>query len=171
MNSCRVIAAIATRASQSASPPVAGMVACVFLLAMAGGCAGGKMTPIRDAAEFKEVVLKSDRPVVVDFYKSGCPTCIALDGPMDKLAEEYKGRAIVAKFMLMQATSAVTSPELRDKYNIWNFPTVILFVNGREKWRFLRRYDLDEYRKAINEALAVPTTQRAAMGSGMPSGK
>jgi hypothetical protein len=73
--------------------------------------------------------------------------------------------------MLVQPYFAVTSPELKDKYDISFFPTVILFINGRETWRFLRDYDLDDYRKAMNEALGVQTTQRASLDRGKPSGK
>jgi thioredoxin 1 len=146
--------------ASAAVPPVAGMVVCAVLCVVVGGCAGGQTPVLRDAAEFRQVVLQGDKPVLVDFYKGGCPTCIALDGTIDKLAEEYKGRVIVTKFMLMQPYFAVTSPELKEQYDISFYPTVILFVNGRETWRFLRQYGLDGYRKAMDEALGAATTRR-----------
>jgi thioredoxin 1 len=165
MSGYRRMAELADRVVRQAVPPVAGMVICVVLCVLAGGCAGDQVTRLRDAAEFEQVALRGDKPVLVDFYKGGCPTCIPVDGMMDKLAEEYKGRAVITKFLLVQPYFAVTSPELKEKYAIDYFPTVILFVHGRETWRFMRRYDLDEYRKAMNEALAVPTTQRTVNSS------
>jgi thioredoxin 1 len=171
MSRCRRTTALWTRLGLLVARAAAGTVTCAILCVVAGGCAGGQAPQLRDAAEFNQVVLQADKPVLVDFYKGGCPTCIPVDGMMDKLAEEYKGRAIVTKFMLMQPYFAVTSPELKGKYGISSFPTVILFVNGQETWRFLRDYDLDDYRKAMNEALGVQTTQRTSMNSGKPSGK
>lgn len=168
MNNRRRRVASMSRIGRLVLPSVAGMVACVSLCVLAGGCAARGVIALRDTTEFKQVVLQGDKPVLVDFYKGGCPTCIPMDGVMDKLAEEYKGRVIMAQFMLAQPYFAVTSPELEATYDIHYFPTVLLFVNGRETWRFLRRYDLDEYRKAIDEALAGATTQRASPGGDRP---
>ena len=156
MNSRRGIAAFANRVACA----VVSLVACAILCIVVGGCAGGQVTSLRDAAQVKQVIARSDQPVLVDFYKGGCPTCIPVDGMMDKLTEEYKGRVIIAKFMLMQPYGVATSPELEKKYDIRYYPMVILFVNGRETWRFLRDYNLDDYRKAMNGALGVATTQR-----------
>lgn len=164
MSNRRRRVAFTSRIGRRAASPVAGMVACIGLCVAAGGCAASPVISLRDTTEFKQVALQGDKPVLVDFYKGGCPTCIPMDGVMDKLAEEYKGRAIFAEFMLMQPYFAVTSPELEETYDIRYFPTVILFVHGHETWRFLRRYGLDEYRKAIDEALAAPTTQQADSG-------
>jgi thiol-disulfide isomerase/thioredoxin len=161
--------AFTNRIVYPAVSPVASMVAWAILCVVAGGCpgcGGEKMTPIANAAQFKEAVLKADRPVLVDFYKGGCPTCLALNPKMDQLAEEYKGRVIVAKFMLMQTYFAVTSPQLKDTYDIQYYPTVILFVNGRATCRFLRDYDLAPYRKAIDEALIAATMPDTATSLG-----
>lgn len=142
-----------------------------MLCAVAGGCDGGQVTHLRNDAEFNQVVLQSDKPVLVDFYKGGCPTCIRVDGMMGQLAEEYKGRVIVAKFMLMQPYFVVTSPELKRQYGIDFFPTVILFVNGKETWRLLRDYELDDYRRVMDQALGVPRAPVTSLDTGKPSGK
>lgn len=60
---------------------------------------------------------------------------------------------LVAKFEMMKPYFAVTSEELRQRYNVSAFPTVILFVNGRDVRRWEMQYDLDEYRRAIDEVL------------------
>ncbi|MCY2924005.1 MAG: thioredoxin family protein [Planctomycetota bacterium] len=124
--------------------------------------AAGQVMRLEDTAQFKQVALQGDKPVLVYFFKGGCPSCIAADPLITTLAREYAGRVVVAKFMLMTPYFAVTSPELKDKYEISFYPAVLLFVNGRETYRFLVNYNLDEYRKAIDSALLVPTTPTGA---------
>ena len=160
-----------TRIGRLVLSSLASMFVYVSLCAVVGGCAGGQIPQLRDAEEFKQVVFQNDKPVLVDFYKGGCPSCIPLDGMMEKLAQEYKGRIIVTKFMLMQPYYAVTSQELRDKYDISFYPMVILFVNGRETWRFLRDYELDHYRKAMDETLGCPASQKTSPGNGKAVGR
>lgn len=153
----------------SVTLPVAGGIACVLLCVVAGGCAENPVMHLRTTAEFEQVVLRGDKPVLVNFYKGGCPTCIPVDGIMDTLAGEYKGRILIAKFMLMQPYSAVTSPELKEKYDISYYPVVILFVNGRETCRFFRNYHIEEYRKAMDDILLAPTTQKISLDGDDPS--
>ncbi|MCY2928857.1 MAG: thioredoxin family protein [Planctomycetota bacterium] len=76
---------------------------------------GGQVMRLEDAAQFKQVALQGGKPVLVYFYKGGCPSCIAADPLIATLAREYAGRVVVAKFMLMTPLFAVTSPELKDR--------------------------------------------------------
>ncbi len=145
--------------------PAMGLVVWVALCVASGGCADNHVTRLQDTAEFKQAILQSDKPVLVDFFKGGCPTCIPVDGMMATLDEEYKGRVTVAKFMLMQPYFAVTSPELREQYDIAFYPTVILFVNGQEKWRFISNYRMDDYRKAMDEALVAAPMRSAPINA------
>ncbi len=195
-SSCRRKAAFTNRLGRPVLPTVAGMVACAVLCAAAGGCADSQATRFGDsaepgrivaqvpkaaepnnvvlhllnAAEFNRTILHSDKPVLVDFYKSGCSSCIPVNGMMDTLAEEYKGRVIVARFMLMLPSYAVTSRELKDRYDVVFYPTVILFVNGRQTCRFIKRYDLHGYRKVLDEVIGVPMVQRTSLDSVKLSG-
>ncbi len=127
------------------------MAACVVLSLLATGCAGHKVTRIADADAFQEIVINSDKPVLVDFYKGGCATCIPLDGIMDRLVDEYRGRAVVAKFETMTGFFSVPSRAIKQRHDIVFFPTAILFVKGQEKKRWIIRYSIDSYRKALNE--------------------
>ena len=171
MVSFPTLAVFVDRVVRPIMPPRAAWVVCAFLCFVAGGCAGGEPTHLRNAEEFQQVLAQDDKPVLVDFYKGGCPTCIPMDGLMDKLAREYKDRVVVAKFMLVEPYFAVTSPELKERYAISYFPTVILFVHGRETWRFLRDYELDDYRKALDKALLGPSTQGRVLPPGETSGE
>ncbi len=134
----------------------AGIVAFAWLALLTGGCAGGKMTPVSSAEEFQEKVIRASKPALVEFYKGGCPSCAALDPTMDKLADEYRGRAVVAKFELMTPAFTITSPEVKERYDISFYPTVILFVDGVELKRWVVEYSLADYRKALDAAVGSP---------------
>ncbi len=136
------------------------------LAVLAGGCAGGKVTRIADEAAFQKIVLGADQPVLVDFYKGGCATCIPLDGVMDQLVEDYKGRAVVAKFETMTGFFGIPSRQIKEKYDIVFFPTAILFVNGQEKKRWIIRYDINRYRKELDQHVPASTTQTASAEAG-----
>lgn len=144
--------------------------ACPILCALASlpaGCgAGGEnVVQLKDAADFNAQVLQSTQPVLVDFYKGGCPTCVLLEGTYNSLAKEYQGRVLFASFEIMKPYFAVTSPELKSKYDISLFPTVVLLVNGQEKQRWSLEYNADKYRQVLNEVLAAPSGQAPKAGS------
>jgi thiol-disulfide isomerase/thioredoxin len=93
---------------------------------------------------------------MVDFYKGACPTCVVLDPLMNQLAQEYRGRVVFARIELMKPYFAVTSEELKKRYDISLFPTEVLFVHGEEKHRWSLDYSLDKYRKALDEVAGPP---------------
>jgi thioredoxin 1 len=149
------------------------VAACGVLVFLAAGCAGPseEIRVVKDAAEFQTVVLESPEPVMVDFYKGGCPTCGALDPLMNQLAEEYRGRVLFARLELMKPYFVVTSEELKKKYDIGMYPTEVLFVNGQEKQRWALDYTADDYRKVLNEyAGAPPEAGPAPVAGAKPAG-
>ena len=136
------------------------------LALLAGGCGGGKLTLLPGPRAFQEQVLQADRPVLVQFYKDGCMWCGLLEPALARLAEDYQGRAVFAKYRLMTRSMGVTNWELRTKYGIHWYPTVILFVNGQEKKRWVVAYDIKSYRKALDEALIAPAKRTTAAPRG-----
>jgi len=76
--------------------------------------------------DFEEKVLEQSKskPVVVDFWASWCMPCNMLSPVLDKLAEEYKGKFILAKVNVDQARNSAA------KYGIMSIPSVKLFKNG-----------------------------------------
>ena len=81
---------------------------------------------VRDTNFNKEVIEKSKKtPVVVDFWATWCGPCRYLAPVMEKLAEEYKGKFILAKM------SVETNREKPEKYEIMSIPAVKLFKNGK----------------------------------------
>jgi len=75
-------------------------------------------------ATFDEVVLKSDKPVVVDFWAAWCGPCRMVGPVIDEIATEYEGKATVGK------VDVDANQEFASKYGVRNIPTVLIFQNG-----------------------------------------
>ena len=75
-------------------------------------------------SKFESDVLKSDVPVLVDFWAEWCGPCKALAPTLDKLAEEFKGKVEVVKLNIEDSAETAT------KYQIRGIPNMILFKNG-----------------------------------------
>lgn len=75
---------------------------------------------------FDAEVLKSDKPVLVDFTATWCGPCKALAPVMDKLADDAAGRYKVV------AVDIDESPSIATKYGIRGVPTVMAFKNGAQ---------------------------------------
>lgn len=74
---------------------------------------------------FEKEITKSDKPVLVDFWALWCSPCFVLTPILEKLAEEYKDKFILAKVNLDYA------PIAAQKYKIDRIPAVVLFKNGK----------------------------------------
>ena len=74
---------------------------------------------------FDQEVLKSDTPVLVDFWAVWCQPCKAIAPVVDALATQYKGKLKVAK---MDVDQHQLVPQ---QYGIRSIPTLLLFKNGR----------------------------------------
>ena len=77
-----------------------------------------------DDTTFEQQVLKSEVPVLVDFYATWCPPCRQLAPRIDELSAEYAGRAGVVKVNVDDA------PDLGIRFGVSAVPTLILFDNG-----------------------------------------
>jgi thioredoxin 1 len=75
-------------------------------------------------ANFADEVLKSELPVLVDFWAEWCGPCKMLAPTLEELAAEYKGRAKIGKLNVDQ------HPAVAEKYGIQSIPTLILFHGG-----------------------------------------
>lgn len=75
-------------------------------------------------ASFEEAVLKSDKPVLVDFGAEWCGPCRTLGPIIEELATEYEGRVVVGK------VDVDNNQEYAAKYGVRNIPTVLMFKDG-----------------------------------------
>ncbi len=75
-------------------------------------------------ATFDEVVLKSDKPVMVDFWAAWCGPCRMVAPIMDQLTAEYEGKAVIVK------VDVDANQKFAAEYGVRNIPTVLVFKNG-----------------------------------------
>ena len=75
-------------------------------------------------ANFEEVVLNSDKPVLVDFWAEWCGPCRMVTPIVKELAEEYGDKAVITKM------DVDSNPGTSVKFGIRNIPTILFFKNG-----------------------------------------
>jgi thioredoxin 1 len=78
---------------------------------------------------FEDDVLKSDRPVLVDFWAAWCAPCRMLAPTVEAVAEKYASSASVVK------VNVDDNPSVSQRFGIKGIPTLILFKNGKEEER------------------------------------
>ncbi len=84
------------------------------------------MTKEVNDSNFEQVVLKSDKPVIVDFTAEWCGPCRMVGPIVNELSKEYEGKAVITKL------NVDNNPEITAKYGIKSIPTILFFKNGEE---------------------------------------
>jgi putative thioredoxin len=101
---------------------------------------------------FDELVIEASHhtPVVVDVWAPWCGPCRMLTPVLDKLAEEYAGRFVLAK------VNADENPEISGRYNVRSIPSVMAFVEGEVVDQFLGAQPESGVRQFIDQILPTP---------------
>ena len=82
------------------------------------------MTVEVNDSNFEEVVLKSDKLVIIDFWAEWCGPCRMVAPIIEEISEEYDGKVLVAK------VDVDSNPGISSKLGIRNIPTVMFFKDG-----------------------------------------
>ena len=82
------------------------------------------MTAAVTEQSFEEEVLKSDKPVIVDFWAEWCGPCHAVSPVLDRIVDERNGDLKLVKVNIDE------QPGLSQRFGVQSIPTMILFKNG-----------------------------------------
>ena len=96
---------------------------------------------------FEAEVLKSEIPVLVDFYADWCGPCKLVAPIVEQVAEEYAGRVAVGKVNVDE------SPDLAMKYGVMSIPTFISFRKGESFRKTIGAQNKKSLEQALNQSL------------------
>jgi thioredoxin 1 len=100
-----------------------------------------------DDASFETKVLKSNTPVLVDFWAPWCRPCLMAAPVLEELADEYTNRITFAKLDVDQ------NAQVAAKYNIMAIPNLIIFKEGKPVSQIVGYKPKEELKKDLNAVL------------------
>jgi thioredoxin 1 len=112
---------------------------------------------------FEQEVLKSDKPVIVDFWAAWCGPCRLVAPEMEKLAEKYDGTIQIAK------VDVDANPRLSMAFNILSIPTIAFFRPGQQPMGVQGFRPMEQLEAQWGLAQYDPSTMAAEQASAPPA--
>ncbi len=100
-----------------------------------------------DDTNFDQMVLQSNKPVMVDLWAPWCRPCLMVAPILDELANEYDGRISFVKVDVDQ------NPKTASRYNIMSIPSLLIFKNGEPVSHIVGVRPKGELKRSLDAAL------------------
>ena len=105
-----------------------------------------KSVSIEDSS-FDQMVLRADKPVLVDFWATWCRPCLMVAPILDELAEEYSDKISIARMEVDQ------NPKTAARYGIMSIPTLLIFKEGEPVSHIVGFRPKEELKRSLDAIL------------------
>ncbi len=137
------------------------LAACVLLGSIVSPLAAAPSAPIQIShKQFKSAVLRSELPVVVDFWASWCGPCRKIAPALESLAADYAGQMVVAKVNVDENLM------FTHRYGVEGLPTLLVFKGGREVGRLQGNRKPEALRAELVAMLDLPEAGDQVVAAG-----